>query len=101
MRKAVTTGDWSQLSGTIYKAVEDELWVVGQVEMRGTGIVMPQSLWKQTIMLAHEGNQGMVRVVAANGQTGGGCHTLVLSLRLVGPRAKPEPVRSSSLRDGP
>ena len=64
MRKAVTTGDWTQLSGTTYKAVKEELWVVGQVVMRGAHVVMPQSLWKQTIMLVHEGHQGMVRTKA-------------------------------------
>ena len=61
VHKAVMTSDWTQLSGTIYKEVKEELWVVGQVVMRGTRIVMSQSLWKQTIMLAHEGHQGMVR----------------------------------------
>jgi len=55
VRKAVATGDWTQLSGTIYNAVKEELWVVVQV-MRGTRIVMPQSLWKQTIIVAHEGH---------------------------------------------
>ena len=28
VRKAVTLGDWTQLSGTTYKAVKEELWVV-------------------------------------------------------------------------
>ena len=50
-RKAVTTGDWTQLSRTINKAVKDELWIVRQASMRGSRIGMPQSLWKQTIML--------------------------------------------------
>ena len=44
VRKPVTTGDWTQLSGTIYKAVKDKLRIVGQVVMRGSGNVMPQSL---------------------------------------------------------
>ena len=34
VRKAVMTGDWTQLSGTTYKAVKEELWVVGQIVMR-------------------------------------------------------------------
>ena len=41
VRKAVTTSDWTQLLSTIYKAVKEELSVVGQVVMRGTRIVMP------------------------------------------------------------
>ena len=110
VHKAVMTGDWTQLSGTTYKAVKEELWVVGQVVMRGTRIVMPQSLWKQTIMLAHEGHQGMVRTKARLREKVWwpqmdkqvedairSCHPC----QLVGPRSKPEPVRSSSLPDGP
>ena len=54
------TGDWIRLSGTVYKAVQEELWVIGQVVLRGGRIVMPESLWKQTIVLAHEGHQGMI-----------------------------------------
>ena len=34
VRQTVRTGDWSQISGTIYKAMKDELWVVGQVVTR-------------------------------------------------------------------
>ena len=41
VRIAVMTGNWTQLSGAIYEAVKEELWVVGQVVMRGTRIVMP------------------------------------------------------------
>ena len=78
--------------------------------MRGTGIVMPQSLRKQTIMLAHEGHQGMVRTKARLREKVWwpqmdkqvkdairSCHPC----QLVGPRAKSEPVRSSSPLDGP
>ena len=98
------------MSGTTYKAVKEELWVEGQVVMRGARIVMPQSLWKQTIMLTHEGHQGMVRTKARLREKVWwpqrdkqmedvirSCHPC----QLVGPRAKPEPVRSSSLPDGP
>lgn len=49
---------------TIYKAVKDELWLIGQIVMRRNHIVMPENLWKQTIVLAHEGLQGMVRTKA-------------------------------------
>lgn len=34
VHQAVITGKWSKLSGTSYKAVKDELWLVGQVVMR-------------------------------------------------------------------
>ena len=44
VRGAITSGDWSRLSGTMYKAVSDEVWVLGRLIMRGNRIVMPESL---------------------------------------------------------
>lgn len=64
VRLAIITGDWNRLSGTIYKAVRDELWLIGQTVMRRNRIKMPENLWKQIIVLAHEGHQGMVRTKA-------------------------------------
>lgn len=61
VRHAITSGDWSKLQGTTYKAVRDELWIMGQLVMRGKKVVMPEKLWNQTIQLAHDGHQGMVR----------------------------------------
>ena len=61
VRQAVMTDDWSKLQGSIYRAVKDELWIFGQLVMRGDRVVMPQSLWEHIIKLAHEGHQGMVR----------------------------------------
>ena len=60
--EALTTGDWSPLQGTNYKAVEDELWVMGQLVMRGNRVVMPEKLCSKTIMLAHEEHKGVVRM---------------------------------------
>ncbi|XP_015748665.1 PREDICTED: uncharacterized protein LOC107328446 [Acropora digitifera] len=104
------TGDWSRLSGPVYKAVQEELWVIGQVVLRGGRIVMREILWKQTIVRAHEGHQAMVRSKARlrekvwwpgmNKQVEevvGACHPR----QLVGPRAKPEPVKSTRLPEGP
>jgi len=61
LRQAEMRDDWSQLQGTIYKAVKDELWMKGQVVMRGSRIIIPQSLQKRTIMLAHELKPGCER----------------------------------------
>ena len=47
--QALMSGDWSKLSGTSYKAVKDELSLVGQVVIRENRVVMPKSLWKKTI----------------------------------------------------
>ena len=61
VRQAVISGDWSKLQGTTYKMVKDEFWVIGQLVMRGGRIVMPESLWSRTVLLAHEGHQGVTR----------------------------------------
>ena len=63
VRHVITSGDWTKLQGTTYKAIRDEreLWIMGQLVMRGNKAVMPEKLWKQTIQLAHEGHRGMVR----------------------------------------
>ena len=44
VRHAITSGDWSKLQGTTYKAVRDELWLMGQLVMRGNKVVMPEKL---------------------------------------------------------
>ena len=71
---------------------------------------MPESLWRQTIVLAHEGHQGMVRTKARLREKKWwpgmdkqveeavrACHPC----QLVGPRAKPEPIRYTRLPEGP
>ena len=61
VRQAVISDDCSKLQGTLYKMVKDELWVIGQLVMRGGQIVMPESLRNRTVLLAHEGHQGVTR----------------------------------------
>ena len=77
VREAITSGDWSHLSGTMYKALAEELWVLGQLVLRGNRIVMPESLWKRTIELcpwgpsgngAHKSQTPTEGVVAQHGQ---------------------------------
>ena len=110
VRQAVTPGDWSRLSGTMYKALSEELWVLGQLVLRGNRIVMPEGLWKQTIALAHEGHQGMTRTKARLRekvwwpnmdkqveQFVKACHPC----QLVGPRSKTKPIRSTRLPEVP
>ena len=110
VRKAITTGDWTYLAGTMYKALSDELWVLGQLVMRGERIVMPESLRKRSVTLAHEGHQGMVRTKARLREKVWWPHMdeqveqfvkACYPCQLVGPRAKPEPVRSTKLPEGP
>ena len=64
VRNAVITDDWSKLQGTTYKAIKEELWVIRQVVVRGSRIVISESLQERTILFAHEGPQGMVRTKA-------------------------------------
>ena len=42
-------------------AVKDELWIIGQIVMRGNRIILPEKLWEHTVKLAHKGHQGIVR----------------------------------------
>ena len=94
----------------MYKALSEELWVLGQLVLRGNRIVIPESLWKHTIVLAHEGHQGMTRTKARLRekvwwpnmdrqveQFVKACHPC----QLVGPRSKTEPIRSRTLPEVP
>ncbi len=110
VRQAVLTGDWSRLLGTKYEKLKDEFWIVGQVVMRGSRIVMPESLWKRTVVLAHEGHQGIVRTKSRLREKVWwpgidkqvedyvrSCHPC----QIVGSKAKPEPIRSTKLPESP
>ena len=44
VREAILSGDWSRLSGTMYKALAEELWVFGQLVLRGKQMLPRQ--WK-------------------------------------------------------
>ena len=39
VRHAITSGDWSKLQGTIYKAIKDELWIMGQLVLEKTKLL--------------------------------------------------------------
>ena len=106
----MASGDWGRLSGTMYKALAEEIWVLGQLVLRGNRIILSQSLWKRTIKLAHEGHQWMVRTKARLRQEVWwphkdkqvdefirACHPC----QLVGPRSKPEPILSTTIPEGP
>jgi len=42
IRRGIQKDNWTDLEHTVFKAVRDELWVVGQVVKRGSRIVLPQ-----------------------------------------------------------
>ena len=67
--------------------------------MRGNKVVMPEKLWNQTIQLAHEGHQGMVRTKSRLREKVWWPNldkqvekliTACYPCQLVGPRPKPE-----------
>jgi len=109
IRQAVKSGDWSKCSASV-RAVRDEITVVGRVVLRGTRIVMPKALQQKTIMLAHEGHQGIVKTKARlrtkvwfpsmDRMTEEFCRTCH-ECQLVSHLSKPEPMKRTELPQGP
>ena len=60
VRRCWKTGDWSAAPSP-YRLLRDEITVVGRLVMRGMRIVIPVSLLKRVLELAHEGHQGIVK----------------------------------------
>ena len=60
VRKCLHDGSWDGLPAA-YRQVRGELTVVGKVVLRGQRIVIPTELRHQTVQLAHEGHQGIVK----------------------------------------
>ena len=94
----------------MYKALSEGLWILGQFVLRGNCIVIPESLCKHAIALAHEGHQGMMCTKARHRekvwwpnmdkqveQFVKACYPC----QLVGPRRKTEPIRSTPLPEVP
>jgi hypothetical protein len=48
----------------MYFVLKEELWRAGQLVLRGNRLVVPFTLRKQCIDLAHEGQQGIVRTMS-------------------------------------
>ena len=108
VRRAIATGQFEKSKQ--YMAVAGELCVIGQLVLRGTRIVIPQKLHPRTLALAHEGHLGVVgtkqnlrtkvwwpgmdRAADRHCRTCHGC-------QLVARPDPPEPIRSTTLPDGP
>ncbi|XP_064082956.1 uncharacterized protein K02A2.6-like [Macrobrachium nipponense] len=58
VRQAVRTGDWNEVPD--FKYVKDEICIFGCLLLRGQSII-PKSLRRQILDLAHEGHQGIVK----------------------------------------
>ena len=63
VKEAIKTGKWESLSLTPYKLATNELTVNHEngIILRGNRIVIPESLQKQAVALAHEGHMGLVK----------------------------------------
>jgi transposase InsO family protein len=59
--QAIETNNWSNPPLPEYKKVSDELLVHKGLVLRGNRIVMPTSLRRRTVNLAHIGHQGIVK----------------------------------------
>ena len=59
--QAIETNNWSNPATSKYKHVSDKLFVHKGTILRGNRIVMPTSLRRRTIHLAHVGHQGIVK----------------------------------------
>ena len=64
IRDAIMSGQWKDSKMTKYLHVKDELCVYGNIVLRGTRLLVPESLRKRSLELAHEGHQGIVKTKA-------------------------------------
>ena len=108
VRKAIATGRFEKCRQ--YMTVAGELCVIGQLVLGGTRIIIPSKLQPRTLALAHEGHLGVVGTKQnlrtkvwwpgmdkAAERHCRACH----GCQLVARPDPPEPIRSTSLPDGP
>ena len=109
LRQCITTGEWDNAPPQ-YKAVRNELSVLGKLVLRGTRLLIPEKLRDRLVDLAHEGHQGLTktkqrlrskvwwagidRQVEAKCKTCHGC-------QLVGLPTPPEPLKHSEFPSQP
>ena len=60
--QAIKTNNWLNPATSEYKKVSDELSVHKGIILRGHRIVMPTSLRRRAINLAHIGRQGIIKI---------------------------------------
>ena len=108
LREAIRTGRFHQCKTNAPTA--GELCVIGQLVLRGTRIVLPNKLMPQAVALAHEGDLGIVgtkqnlrkkvwwpAMDKAAEKLCKSCYGCQLITRL----DPPEPLRSTTLPEGP
>ena len=62
VRYHIHSGDWSKCKMPHYLSVKNEPCTIGKLVVRGTRIVIPQSLRSEVLRLAHEGHQGIMKM---------------------------------------
>ena len=62
VRYCIQSGDRSQWKLPHYLSVKNELCTIGKLGMRGRRVVIPQSLRREVLRLAHEGYQGIMKM---------------------------------------
>lgn len=60
VRRCIREDAWDNKECAKYFPVREELCIIGKVVLRGTRIVIPQSLRQQVLAIAHEGHVGIV-----------------------------------------
>ncbi|XP_060084268.1 uncharacterized protein K02A2.6-like [Ylistrum balloti] len=60
LRKCIRSKQWHKLENKHYLPLRDELCIVGQLVLRGTRILIPETLRGMVIGVAHEGHPGIV-----------------------------------------
>ena len=110
VKTCIMTSDWSKLKYKGYLMVKDELCAVGDIILRGTRIVIPETLRAHVLKLGHEGHPGIVvmkqrlrtkvwwpgidKAVERSCRTCYGC-------QLMGKPNRPEPMKRTELPTGP
>ena len=61
LAQAIQTNDWSDPAVKPYTNVKDELSVCDGLILRGTCLILPQTLQRQAIELTHTGHQGIIK----------------------------------------
>lgn len=60
LRNAINNQDWNQDELKHFRLIKDELCVISPIVLRGTRLIIPTSLRKRILHLAHEGHPGIV-----------------------------------------
>lgn len=60
MRKYYRENKWNNLQNKRYLLIKNEISVIGKLVLRGTTIIIPESLRGKVLQIAHEGHPGIV-----------------------------------------